>query len=384
MKLIRTAKIKLNISEHEVLPTINLYTKAFNFVCYTGFLSKDKNGVSLHQKTYREVREYLPSQLAISSRMKATEALASVFTKTKHKKLGSCPVSKSCSVRYDKNSYSLFLDKKQVSLLTVSGRKRYDLIIPKYYQEQFANWRHTSADLCIIKNKVYLHIVFEKEIADAISTGNLIGIDRGIKNIAVASNNKFFGGGIIKKQVKKYQRLRSSLQGRKTKSAKRHLKRLSYKERRFRADVNHVVSKKIIDSLSTGDTIVLETLTGIRKNKLRKKQRVLLNNWSYFQLEQFLTYKGLANGINVKHIDARYTSQRCSKCSYICRGNRKSQSDFCCKQCGFKLNADLNASRNICFKHLESYKLSDRADVNQPIVGAEMLLTSHQPCAGGN
>jgi hypothetical protein len=35
-------------------------------------------------------------------------------------------------------------------------------------------------------------------------------------------------------------------------------------------------------------------------------------------------------------------------------------------------------------KHLESYKLSDRADVNQPIVGAEKLLTSHQPCAGGN
>jgi hypothetical protein len=36
----------------------------------------------------------------------------------------------------------------------------------------------------------------------------------------------------------------------------------------------------------------------------------------------------------------------------------------------------LNASRNICNKHLDSYKLSDRAAVNQPIVGAEKLLTS--------
>ena len=384
MKLIRTAKIKLNISAAEMLPTMQAYTKAFNFVCATGFPTKDKNGVSLHKKTYQEVREYLPSQLAISSRMKATEALASVFTKTKHKKYGSCPVSKSCSVRYDKNSYSLFLDKKQVSLLTIGGRKRFTLAIPEYYQEQFKTWKHCSADLCIIKNKVYLHIVFEKELADVAATGKLIGIDRGTNNLAVVSNNKFFGGGGIKKQVRKYQRLRSSLQSKGTKPAKRHLKRLARKERRFRADINHQISKQIINSLNPGDTIVLEELSGIRNKRLRKAQRTLLNNWSYFQLAQFLTYKALAKGINVKHIDARYTSQRCSKCGFTCRSNRKSQSDFCCKQCGFKLNADLNASRNVCNKHLESYKLSDRADVNQPIVGAEKLLTSHQPCAGGN
>jgi IS605 OrfB family transposase len=382
MKLIRTAKIKLNISAAEILPTIKAYTKAFNFVCAIGYPTLDKNGVSLHKKTYREVREYLPSQLAISSRMKATEALTSVFTKTKHKKYGSQPKSKLCSIRYDKNSYSLFLDKKQVSLLTISGRKRYDLEIPQFYQEQFKTWKHCSADLCIIKNKVYLHIIFEKEITDISSTGKLYGIDRGINNLAVVSNNKFFGGGIIKKQVRKYQKLRNNLQAKGTKSAKRHLKRLTSKERQFRADINHQISKKIIQSIPEGSTIVLEELTGIRNKRLRKKQRTLLNNWSYFQLEQFLTYKAMAKGISVEHIDARYTSQRCSKCGFVCRSNRK-QHEFCCKHCGYRLNADLNASRNICNKHLDSYKLSDRADVNQLIVGAEKLFTSHQPCAGG-
>ena len=58
---------------------------------------------------------------------------------------------------------------------------------------------------------------------------------------------------------------------------------------------------------------------------------------------------------------------------------------FCCIQCGFKLNADLNAGRNICNKGLDVYKALSRADVNQPIVGVpEALLTSLQPCAGGN
>jgi IS605 OrfB family transposase len=379
MKLIRTAKIKLNMKPADILPTLQAYTKAFNFVCQVGFSKKDKNGVSLHKKTYEAVREYLPSQLAISSRMRATEALASVFTKTKHKKYGSCPQSDLCSIRYDKNSYSLFLDKQEVSLLTVSGRKRFTLAIPEYYKEQFANWRHTSADLCISKNKVYLHIVFEKEVADTQPTGKLVGVDQGINNLAVASNNKFFGGGVIKKQVRKYQRLRSSLQAKGTKSAIRHLQKLSGKERRFRADINHQISKQIISSgLKPGDTIVLENLTGIRNKRLRKAQRKLINNWSYFQLEQFITYKAAAKGISVKHIDARYTSQRCSKCGFICRSNRKSQSDFCCNKCGFRLNADLNASRNICNKHLDSYKLSDRAAVNQPIVGAEKLLTSQR------
>jgi IS605 OrfB family transposase len=376
MKLIRTAKIKLNMLPAEILPTLQAYTKAFNFVCAIGFPKKDKNGVSLHKKTYSTVREYLPSQLAISSRMKATEALASVFTKTKHKKYGSCPVSKSCAIRYDQNSYSLFLNKKEVSLLTISGRKRYALAIPEYYEEQFATWKHCSADLTIRKNKVYLHIVFEKEIANVLPTGKLIGIDRGINNLAVASNNKFFGGGVIKKQIRKYQRLRSSLQKKGTKSAKRHLKRLSRKERQFRADINHQISKEIIKDLNPGDTIVLEDLTGIRNKRVHKKQRSLLNNWSYFQLEQFIIYKAAAKGVNVEYIDARYTSQRCSKCGFICRSNRKSQSDFCCQECGFRLNADLNASRNICSKYLGSYKLSDRVDVNQPIVGAEKLLTS--------
>jgi transposase len=96
----------------------------------------------------------------------------------------------------------------------------------------------------------------------------------------------------------------------------------------------------------------------------------------------------MMKGISIEYIDARYTSQRCSECGCICRSNRK-QHSFECKQCGFRLNSDLNASRNICNKHLESYKLSDRADVNQPNgsnanVGAAMLLTSHQPRAGGN
>ena len=183
------------------------------------------------------------------------------------------------------------------------------------------------------------------------------------------SNNQFYGGTQLKNLVNKQKRLRKQLQKKGSKSAKRHLRKLKSRERRFRADINHQISKKIIDSLNPGDTIVLEDLTGIRNKRLRKEQRIMINNWSFYQLEQFLIYKAQAKGINVIYIDARYTSQRCCSCGYICRSNRKGH-HFECKNCGFQLNADLNGSRNIVIKALESYKFSNGAVVNQPIVGA--------------
>lgn len=381
MKLTQTAKIKLNMPVEEILPTVIAYTKAYNLACQVGFSNKEKGRIGLHHLCYYSLRELIPSQLSVSAITKATESLKSVYAK--HKKYIICPKSKQTSIRYDKNSYTLFLSSQQVSISTIDGRKKYSLIIPDYYKEYFFSWKHTSADLCIDNNKVFLHITFEKDITDIPPNNVLVGIDRGINNIAVVSNNLFFGGKELKNKVNKYRRLRKQLQSKGTKSAKRHLQKLKKKERRFRADINHQISKQIINSLNPGDTIVLEDLTGIRNKRLRKEQRTMINSWSYFQLEQFIIYKANAKGIGVKYIDARYTSQRCSSCGHICRSNRK-QHSFCCKECGFRLNSDLNASRNIVVKALESYKLYNGADVNQPIVGEEILLTSLGSCTLGN
>jgi len=210
--------------------------------------------------------------------------------------------------------------------------------------------------------------VFEKDVTDTKPNGKLVGIDRGIKKIAVTSDGGFHGGGTIRQISKKYQEQRSQLQSKRTHSARRHLAAVKGKERRFRADANHCISKRIVDRLNPGDTVVLEDLAGIRdrSKRMRKAQRSEVNRWNFFQLEQFLTYKALAKGIRVVHVDARYTSQRCSKCGHIVRANRKSQSRFECKACGFKHNADLNAAKNICLKYLDATGYPGTADVNQP------------------
>ena len=374
MKLIRTIKLKLDIPKSDILSTIQAYTNAYNLVCQQGWQDKDYNAISLHHKTYKITREQfnLPSQLAISARTKAVESLKSVRSKLKKKQKASCPVSKQTSIRYDQNSITIWFDREKISLLTINGRKKYPIQVPKYFK-QYITWEKCSADLFIRKHKIFLNIVVQTEITNIPSNDTYIGIDRGIKKIAVTSTKKFFSGSKIKHITDKYEKLKSKLQAKGTKSAKRHLRKLSKKVNSFRRDVNHCISKQIVKSVDPGSTIILEKLTGIRQTtKLRKKQRTELNKWNFYQFEQFLKYKAEVKGVDIKYVNAKYTSQKCSKCFHISRSNRKTQSQFLCKNCSYECNADLNAAFNIRNNYLESISSLDRAVVNQPIVSTTL------------
>jgi len=88
-------------------------------------------------------------------------------------------------------------------------------------------------------------------------------------------------------------------------------------------------------------------MTKIRVQKRRSHDfNRKLNNWSFYELEQFIRYKAENLGKQVILVDARYTSQKCSVCGHVYKGNRNG-SQFKCRSCGFELHADLNASRNI-------------------------------------
>src|SRR5207244_7593010 len=132
-------------------------------------------------------------------------------------------------------------------------------------------------------------------------------------------------------------RLRRKLQAKGTKSAKRHLKKVSGRLKRFQADCNHKVAKQIVSSCQPGDTLVLENLTDIReRTKGRRKQRRAMSNWSFAELQGFIAYKAAYKGISVEFVDARYSSQACSRCGYIDKRNSVYQSEFSCKKkhCG--------------------------------------------------
>ena len=373
MAMVRTIKLKVKVKPEILEPTISAFTKAYNFVCQVGWNEHDTNGVSLHHKTYKTCREYLTADLSCAARTKAVESIKSVkaLQKAEYKlakiqkrepRIFSCPESRRMSVRYEQRLFNISIENHEVSLHTISGRIKVKFEMCEYFKK-YLNWRRRSAELFVKDNQVYLHVSFDKTVETVPSNNKFIGIDRGIKKLAVTSDNRFFGGGHVKQVSDRYQRLRTTLQTKKH-SGKRHLTKIKCKENRFRRDMNHVISKKIVSTLEAGTTIVLEDLTGVRERtiyKRRKENRREHSSWAYFQLEQFLTYKAEALGISVKQVDARYTSQRCSKCGFVHEGNRTSQSNFKCKKCGFQLNADLNASRNIVNKHLDTICYPGRA-----------------------
>lgn len=365
----RTIRIQLqpDIETAKVLSqTIEQYTWSFNAVCKHGWENDLANGVELHKATYYDHRAItgLPSQLVCAARVKATEALKSAKSLKKKGKTVSCPTSKRCPIRYDGRSYTVWFDRSEVSILSVNGRVKLPFEIAEYYR-QYLNWKNTSAELLQDrKGRWWLHVVMEVKSPELRATDEVVGVDLGIASPAVDSRGSKYGSGYWKEIEDRTFELRRRLQSKGTKSAKRHLKKLSGRQRRFRKDCDHVLSKRLVRSVQSGATLVFEDLTNIRgRAKMRKAQRRRLHGWSFAQFQAFVTYKAEVRGINVGFVDPRYTSQKCSQCGHIERGNRPSQAEFRCKKCGYECHADHNAAVNIREDFLKL-----RASVNVPIV----------------
>lgn len=368
--------------EQALLETISQHTACYNFVANYGWENNEKNGVALHKATYYDLRgQYpsLPSQLVISARMQATESVASVFIlRRKRNRKGeprkvSCPHSALSSIRYDARSYRFNPAHKLAHLSTVAGRIA--VVYQTYVRAENLITQAVgfdSADLIYRQGEFFLHLAVTLTQPNIASGEQVVGVDFGEIRPAVTSHNKFYGKRSWKGVERRYFRLKRQLQSKGTRSAKRHLRRLSKTVTRFRSDCDHVVSRQVVDSVEPGSTIVVENLTGIHVNGKRrgKIQRRQFHQWTFARLRELITYKAEARGCVVVGIDPRHTSQTCSLCGYQHRSNRKSQSEFRCRKCNYQLNADLNGARNIAKKYLVNSGKSvvGGQHINLPIV----------------
>ncbi len=357
MKSVVTIKLKIPKNQ-ALIETMREYSKAVSYIADKGYKNNTYRRYELHHLCYYEAKKMfnLPSQFIINANRMASQTLKTIKT-TK----GSKPNFKQLlPLPFDKRTFTFQSDK--VRLATICGRIDFPIEIPEYYWK-YLDWSPQTAQLLIKKNQLFLHITFSRDIAAPLYVGKPIGIDLGINNIAVTSQNKFFNSKDVKEKRIKFKRLRTKLQAKGTKSAKRLLKKISGREKRFMAWVNHNISKKVVSSLNPGDTIVMENLKGVRKRNIGRKLNFWLHGWSFYQLQKVLTYKSIIGGIKVIKVSPYHTSKKCSRCGKI--GSR-SKGFFKCLHCGYSLNADLNASYNLAKRN----SMSDcvLAVVNQPYV----------------
>ena len=378
----RTIRIQLDPSPAQaeaLAETSRQFTQAFNHVCRYGWQQRLTNGVKLHHETYYGMRDLLPAlptNLLIQARVKATEAIKSALTLQRTGRKVGMPQSRACPPRYNERTYCVDWESRTVRMSLVGGRQTIRFSIQDY-AAKYAGYLVDTADLTFRDGVWWLHVVVSVPAPEVEQTEAVVGVDLGINRPAVTSNNHFLGQRCWKAVEGRYFKLIRALQKRGTKSAKRHLRKLKRRRARFRKDADHVLSKQIVAAAEPGATIVLENLKDIRKRtkaRRRSQTKRRMHSWPFASLKSKIEYKAEERGCTVVAVDPRHTSQRCSCCGHSARNNRRSQSTFICRQCGYHLNADLNGARNIAAKYHASVGKNPAGGLcNQPIVSTSGL-----------
>ncbi|TSE35493.1 RNA-guided endonuclease InsQ/TnpB family protein [Tepidimonas charontis] len=345
--------------------TMRAFNEAANWLAGEAFARKTANKILLQKLCYAQLRERfgLSAQMAVRCIAQVCEA----YKRDRSKRPQFRPLA---AVPYDQRLMS-FKGIDRVSLLTLSGRILVPMVMGKYQQERFTAARG-QCDLVLRKDgKWFLLVTVDLPDGTKPPTTDFIGVDLGVANIATDSDGQHYSGDAVEAVRSRQYTLRASLQraasakkrrGMRPKNIRRKLKRLSGKERRFRANENHRIAKSLVaKAKGTGRGLALEELKGIRnRTRFRKAQRAKMGGWALAQLRAFVEYKARLAGVEVVYINPAYTSQTCAVCGHVSKANRPSQTEFRCVACGHADHADVNAASNI--------RCLARASVNTPKV----------------
>ena len=211
------------------------------------------------------------------------------------------------------------------------------------------------------KKMWFAHMAFSfPDAKAAFDPSRILGMDLGVVNVACYKvggehGAKFVRGGEI-------EHFRATLQARKRSIQQQRpyagdgsighgydtrlapVLKIGDKEAKFRDTYNHKISRAIVDYAADNGcgTIQMEDLTGI------STKHKFLKDWPYFDLQTKIEYKAKERGISVIKVPAAYTSQRCSKCGFICEDNvHDNYRRFTCQSCGYDADSDYNAAVNI-------------------------------------
>lgn len=375
MMVTRTLKVRLDVSPEELSharATISelkqVYAKHVDYALTHKTLSKKTHHDALYQ-SLRQQHPSLPSALLQSVRDVAVENLKAIHSAHPKKKWSVRPErSEYSAIRLD--SRTVTLRGEQLTFSAIGKRIKTIIAVPGWFKERYpeavfkaATLRYDKKTGSLIANLTY-HTPSSPIIGES---HGVVGLDRGLYSLVTTSEGEHYKASEVRAVRRRYLYTRRVLQQKGTPSAKRRLKALSGKEKRFMQDYNHVISKKLANN-PTAQTYVLEDLTGIRAKRKGKKLNTWLSQWSFHQLETFLTYKCEYLGKTVVFIDPRYTSQRCNACGIIEKTNRV-KNKYVCKHCGVMDHADINAAKNIRDLHILSLvQKPEQALVNEPYV----------------
>jgi putative transposase len=205
-------------------------------------------------------------------------------------------------------------------------------------------------------------VEFQQELVEL--TGESIGIDVGIKDLAICSNREKPYKNInktkkVKKLEKKLRRLQRKVSNKyqlnkrggsyvKTSNIiklERSIIKLHKNLDNIRTDYRHKITTEIVKTKPS--RIVMETLNvkGMMKNRHLSKA---IAKQGFFEFKTMIQYKAEKYGIEFVEADKWYPSSKtCSECGHVKPKLSLSERTFICEECGAVIDRDKNASINL-------------------------------------
>jgi IS605 OrfB family transposase len=415
MDVRRTAVVKLIVSDEPrdaLHRTSDQYLYCANRTseyCWsnTSYTECKTNKREVRDALYAELRAEteLPAQLVQAAIRRAVEAVKSVVERWKEKQRVSCPTFTAETMDYDARSATFY--RTNVSLATVEGRVESSFILPadsptpyeRYVLSEDYEFRESTLRYDATTDEFCLHVstrrVNDEDAEASTDTGHsdqtVLGIDLGVNSLAVSSTGTFWKGDDYDHWCRELEKRRGEMQKRATQAGHNALLRLGKREAAWRKQYIHTVASELVsEAIDYGcDVIVFEDLTDIRE---RLPHATWHHIWAFRRLFEYVEYKAPEQGVSVEQVEPNYTSQGCSRmdCGFTHEDNRNGE-HFECQKCGYEVNADYNAAKNIGVRYarkrihrLRSSPTSGSGDarVDVRLNGGTLSGESHQPIAG--
>lgn len=256
--------------------------------------------------------------------------------------------------------------------------------LPKLGKVKLKEWGYIPTGIKILSATVssragrwFVSVQTQQESLEFPATGNTIGIDLGIKSMAVLSDGRVFENHkALQKKQKKLARLQQQLSrkvkgGNNRDKAKQKLAKFHYKISCIRSDSIHKFTSEVLARTKPASErprkIVIENLNvkGMIKNhKLAKA----LSNVAFGEIRRQLEYKCKWYGVELVVADRFFPSSKtCSVCGHVYKELKLSEREWTCAACGVVHSRDLNAAINLKNYTAKSAEINACGDQVRPV-----------------